>query len=102
MIVLLLPLVILCRGEYVEEVVVKPLSGAGRVYSHFQFTNRFALNDDVAPCEEESNYTQNIFNFCLNFPFLKVHFDDFPKSIAQLVTRFQIEEWHISFTRMKL
>jgi hypothetical protein len=37
-------------GEFLEEMVVKPLNG-GRVYSHFQFTNRFPLLDDVATRE---------------------------------------------------
>lgn len=58
MTLLLLLLLAAAMGEYVEEVVVKPLSGAGRVYSHFQFTNRFALADDVAPCEKATENNQ--------------------------------------------
>jgi GPI-anchor transamidase subunit T len=63
-------------AEYVEEVVIKPLEGANAVYSHFQFTNRVP----AAHAQQR-------------------HFDDFPQSVAQLVTRFHIEEWHVSFTQ---
>jgi hypothetical protein len=50
----LLLLVAMTRGEFLEEVVVKPLKG-GRVYSHFQFTNRFRLLDDVATRKKKIN-----------------------------------------------
>ena len=44
--------VVTTSAEFLEEVVVKPLNG-GRVYSHFQFTNRFPLLDDVATREQQ-------------------------------------------------
>lgn len=49
--------VVATNGEFLEEVVVKPLNG-GRVYSHFQFTNRFPLLDDVATRERRERGTR--------------------------------------------
>jgi len=59
-----------------EEVLIKPLQN-GHVYSHFQFTTRWDVNGN-------QSYS---------------HYRLFPKSLGEILEKYQVEELHLSLTQ---
>lgn len=82
------------EDRFFEELYIKPLPN-NHVYSYFQFTTLWDKEISLNPCKR---YRYVCFlNFTISC-FLDDHCHLFPRALGEILSRYQVDELHISLT----